>query len=303
MKFCSACHLLLSKDKFSTKQWQLKQSQRRCKECIAADKPTTNPRSDAGVSDRPVADKVAAFVRPQHEDGELFTQGHDNYKDPCPICCLPMNPRQSLWAPCCMHTICKGCLLAARKHGLGRSCAFCREPLPTTEGEVLTLVQRRAGAGDAEAIQCLGDNYYRGTLGLPKDVPRAIALWTEAAERGSIQAHYRLGVSYGVGGGVEKNETEAVRHCEIAAKGGHPDARHYLGVLDYNAGRKDRALRHFMISAKMGYEGSLKMIKELFMKGDATKGDYAKALTGFQDATDETKSPQREEAEEFYQNM
>ena len=51
-----------------------------------------------------------------------------------------------------------------------------------------------------------------------------------------------------------------------------------------------------MISAKMGYEVSLKAIKEMFVKGVATKGQYAEALRGYGDAAEEMKSHQREEA-------
>ena len=38
MKLCGACCHGLSKEKFSKKQWQLKQYQRRCKECIDANR-------------------------------------------------------------------------------------------------------------------------------------------------------------------------------------------------------------------------------------------------------------------------
>jgi len=51
-----------------------------------------------------------------------------------------------------------------------------------------------------------------------------------------------------------------------------------------------------MISTKMGDEYSLNAIKEMFMEGHATKAQYAEALKGYQNALEETKSPQREEA-------
>ena len=38
------------------------------------------------------------------------------------------------------------------------------------------------------------------------------------------------------------------------------------------------------------------MNKVMFMKGHATKAQYAEALKGYQDAVEEMKSPQREEA-------
>ena len=56
------------------------------------------------------------------------------------------------------------------------------------------------------------------------------------------------------------------------------------------------AFQHFIISAKMGHSDSLDVIKNMFMKGLATKVQYAEALKGYQNALEESKSPQREEA-------
>ena len=55
-----------------------------------------------------------------------------------------------------------------------------------------------------------------------------------------------------------------------------------------------------MISAKMGDERSLNLIKDIFKAGLATKTQYAEALRGYQNAVEETKSAQREEANAFF---
>ena len=55
-------------------------------------------------------------------------------------------------------------------------------------------------------------------------------------------------------------------------------------------------MRHFLISAKMGHENSLEMIKKMFVGVNATKEHYAEALKGYQDAVEEMKSHDREEA-------
>ena len=60
-----------------------------------------------------------------------------------------------------------------------------------------------------------------------------------------------------------------------------------------------RALKHFMIAAWDGSELSLKQIKQLFMKGHATKDDYAKALQACQVYLGEIKSVQRDTAYAF----
>ena len=95
---------------------------------------------------------------------------------------------------------------------------------------------------------------------------------------------------------MEKDLRLAMDHYKIAAKGGHPIAQFDLGVIEHNAGKFDRALKHYMISTKMGDEGSLNKVKALFMAGHATKEDYKEALVGFRDTTDGMKSPEREEA-------
>ena len=46
----------------------------------------------------------------------------------------------------------------------------------------------------------------------------------------------------------------------------------------------------------MGLEFSLGNIKELFMRGKATKEQYAEALRAYQAAVEEMKSPERDEA-------
>merc|ERR1711971_38107 len=94
----------------------------------------------------------------------------------------------------------------------------------------------------------------------------------------------------------EKNMKMAVNHYEVAAISGHFGARHNLGAFEFEEGKFDRALRHWMVSAMIGYEDSLKAILELHQEGHATKDDYARALHGCQKATDEMRSSKRDEA-------
>ncbi|EJK45553.1 hypothetical protein THAOC_35828, partial [Thalassiosira oceanica] len=65
-------------------------------------------------------------------------------------------------------------------------------------------------------------------------------------------------------------------------------------------GNHGLAVQHWMISAKMGLELSLIEIKLMFMKGHATKAQHAEALRGYQTALEEARSPQREEANAFF---
>ena len=102
------------------------------------------------------------------------------------------------------------------------------------------------------------------------------------------------------GDGVEQDVERGVSFYEKAAMLGHPTARHNLGCWDHDRGNYDRAVRHFLISAKMGMKESLERVKELFKEGHATKSQYAEALKGYQDAMEEMKSPDREVAKTIF---
>ena len=164
---------------------------------------------------------------------------------------------------------------------------------------MLAMIQKRVDKGDGEAINFLGVKYYHGQLGLAKDVPRAIELWTEAADLGSIDAHCQLGHVHYTGIGVKQDKSKGICHWQQAAMQGHVECRYNLGCAEYKAGNYKLALQHYMISAKMGYEKSLNCIKQMFKDGHATKAQYTEALLGYQDAVEEMKSPQREEAKKL----
>ena len=94
---------------------------------------------------------------------------------------------------------------------------------------------------------------------------------------------------------MEKDTAKAIRHYEAAAMNGDVSARHNLGCEEECAENNDIALQHWMISAKLGEEKSLNAIKTWYMKGLATKADYAGALLGYQSAVEEMRSPNRDE--------
>ncbi|EJK43789.1 hypothetical protein THAOC_37733, partial [Thalassiosira oceanica] len=135
-----------------------------------------------------------------------------------------------------------------------------RTSLPHDNASTLAMIQKRVSKGDEAAINHLGDKYFHGMLGLAKNVPRAIELWTEAAELGSIDAHCRLGAMYYNGDVVQEDQPRSIRHWQQAAMKGDVESRHNLGVVEYNNGHYEVAVQHWMISAKMGDEKSLNAI-------------------------------------------
>ncbi|EJK72894.1 hypothetical protein THAOC_05529 [Thalassiosira oceanica] len=169
-------------------------------------------------------------------------------------------------------------------------------PTQFNDAAALPLVQKRVDAKDPKATEYLAQAYYNGRYGLEKDVPRAVELWTEAARLGDPNAHCILGIMYCDGEAVEEDVARSVRHWQQAAIQGHPESRLMLGAHEYGNGNNEVAVQHWMIAAKLGCKISLNRIKDMFVKGHATKARYAEALIGYQTALEETKSPQREEA-------
>ena len=234
-------------------------------------------------------------------DEELFKQ-HPPKKD-CDICMLLLPPLYTgyKYRACCGKIICSGCIHAVkiRDGGVGL-CPFCRKPAPTTHEESLNRIQKRVEVDDADAnaIYNLGCHYYNGMHGLPQDHNKALELWHQAAKLGHTESYSSIGAAYHQGNGVEieRDEKKAEYYCELAAMGGDAISRHNLGVIGGRAGNLDRALKHFMIAAGCGHTNSLEKIKQMFLKGHATKDDYAKALRAYQANLVEIKSPQRDEA-------
>jgi len=138
------------------------------------------------------------------------------------------------------------------------------------------------------------EQYHKG------DHQSAFQYFTKAAELGDVQAHYHLSLLYDDGHGVEKDKGKEIYHLEEAAIGGHPDARFNLGCEEEESGNIEKAVKHWIISANLGDDGSIKELMEKFKEGYVSKDDLAAALRAHHAAVDATKSSQREAAEEYY---
>ena len=128
------------------------------------------------------------------------------------------------------------------------------------------------------------------------DFSKALELWQRAGDLGSSIAYYSIGCAYKYGRGVESDEEKARHFWERAAMSGNILSRHNLGILEENSGNMDRAFKHYVISAGLGYNKSLEEIKELYNNGYATKDDYETALRARQAYVAEVRSSQRDEA-------
>ena len=249
--------------------------------------------------------------RPQHEeecekraaelkDEVLFKQPESSHMGDCPICCLPVpiEKQKSILYPCCCKRICRGCSLANEKREnemrLQQSCPFCREAVVFTAEEINRRLVMRIEANDPVAMRHLGMKRYD-----EGDYTATFEYATKAAALGDADAHFQLSCLYGEGEGVEKDEKREQHHLTEAAIAGHTHARHNLACVEMKNYRVDRAVKHFIIAAKLGCDESLGTVKDLYKAGHVIKEDFAAALRGHHAAIEATKSPQRKESEIF----
>ena len=136
--------------------------------------------------------------------------------------------------------------------------------------------------------------------GFPRDYTKALELWHRAAELGNAEAYSSIGSAYQRGRGVEVDENKVRHYWELAAMGGDVRARHNLGTMEIEAGNMDRALKHWMIAVRDGYNESLEKIKLWYANGQATKDEYTEALQLYQTYLGEIKSSQRDKAAASY---
>jgi len=232
-------------------------------------------------------------------DEKLFKQPPPKEED-CPICfqLLPMLNTGRGYYTCCGKTICSGCIHAVHMVDDEEKCPFCRTPAPDDEENIRRL-KKRIELGDDVAIYGLGCYYSNRKYGLHQNYAKALELWHRAAEMGNIESYHNIGDAYLHGRGVQRDMKKARHYWEIAAMAGDVDVRFNLGVSEKNAGKMDRALKHWMLGVRGGQSDSLAAVKGLFTNGHATKEDYTKALRARQEYLDEIKSVQRDEAVAF----
>ena len=271
LKRCTACHLV----KYCSVKCQKEHRPKHKKECK----------------------KRAAELH----DEILFKQPESTHLGDCPICCLPVpidSSKSGLFS-CCSKRICIGCNYVNQKREregkLQSKCPFCRKTVPKTKEETNKQLMRRVEASDPNAIRRVGmDRHKEG------DYKSAFGYYTRAAALGDAESHYSLSILYRDGKGVEKDKKRERHHAEKAAIGGHPEARYNLGCEEKDNDRVDIAAKHWIIAANLGYDDSLTNVKILYKAGYVSKDDFTAALRGYQTAINAMKSPQREEAYNFF---
>jgi hypothetical protein len=234
---------------------------------------------------------------------KLFTQPDKTHLDECPLCFLPMplDDAKATFMSCCGKWICTGCAYAHIVINLHdevktATCAFCRA-LTSDKEEFKKRERERIEANDPAALCFMGTSGFQA-----QDYDKAVEYWAKAAELGDAEAHFKLGLLYTGGEGDEKDDDKGVYHLEKAAIGGHPQARHILGLHEEASedGRLDRAVKHYIIAANLGYGGSMKKLWKYYSDGNITKEDLDATLRTHQAAIDAMKSKERDAADAIF---
>ncbi len=107
-----------------------------------------------------------------------------------------------------------------------------------TPSDVSTAIKfcRQAASGSRRAMYQLGRAYAANN-----QMPDAMAAWRKAADKGSTSAMVELGVLYGTGAGVAKDEGQARRLFERAAQAGNPRGISNLAALGGGGAAADPA--------------------------------------------------------------
>ncbi len=100
----------------------------------------------------------------------------------------------------------------------------------STDGGAVESLRKRAEKGEVEAQYRLGLRYARGE-GVPQSWTEALGWYRKAADRGYSHAQFDLAVMYYKGSGVEKNSTEALRLARPAAEKGYAAAQFMVGQM------------------------------------------------------------------------
>lgn len=133
----------------------------------------------------------------------------------------------------------------------------------------------------AEAAHFTAECYENGYGGAPKDIARAVALYTAAAEGGYPKSWCALGNLHAAGKGVAKDAAKAVSFCRKGADLGDPDAQTDLGNF-YLRGAvvpKDQAeaRRWYEKAAAVGQKNAAYNLGLMAWTGDGQAKDPAAA--------------------------
>jgi TPR repeat protein/peptidoglycan hydrolase-like protein with peptidoglycan-binding domain len=148
----------------------------------------------------------------------------------------------------------------------------------------LEEVRDRANAEDVTAMEELARRLVQG-IGIAKDQQAAAGWLLRAAQRGSAQSAFNVGVMYERGFVVERDSTKAIEWYRKAADANVPMAKHNLALLlrdGKGAPRNGKeAVELLRSAARLGMAASMFTLGDIYERGDEGLKDPAIALAWF----------------------
>jgi uncharacterized protein len=109
------------------------------------------------------------------------------------------------------------------------------------------------------------------------DYASAISIWRPLAEKGDADAAFNLGQAHRLGRGVPTDLALAQSWLEKAARADHLDAQTTLGLLLFDSGDRQAALRWLRQAAEKGEPRAMLVYGTALFNGDGVKRDPALA--------------------------
>ncbi|HET7317296.1 MAG TPA: SPOR domain-containing protein [Sphingomicrobium sp.] len=106
-----------------------------------------------------------------------------------------------------------------------------------------------------------------------RDYAGAVAIWLPLAEKGNADAAFNLGQAYRLGRGVDINLAKAQSWLEKAARAGHLDAQTTLGLLLFDSGNRQAAMRWLKQAAERGEPRAMLVYGTALFNGDGVPRD------------------------------
>lgn len=145
-------------------------------------------------------------------------------------------------------------------------------------------LRTRANANELPAMEEMGRRLVNG-IGIPKDQQAGAGWLLRAAQRGSAQSAFNVGVMYERGFVVERDSVRALEWYRKAVEANLPLAKHHLALLLREGKGAPRngpeAVALLRSASRQGMTASMFALGDIYERGDAAPKDLATALAWY----------------------
>jgi SEL1 protein len=149
------------------------------------------------------------------------------------------------------------------------------------ESDVLHYYEQKAAGGEVDYQQYLGELYYHGIKGVPRDYSKAFHYYSRATDNGDVESMARLGNMYLQGLGVAQNNESAIKWFTLAGEQGNPVALTGLGYVYLHGYGVEKnpatAFKFFKKAADAHYPDAQYAVGKLYYTGEGVEKSFTSA--------------------------